>query len=73
MKVYVEVDNKFILLTEENYKDNFENEIIKEEIINKAMDRLEAEKIRMEMTRHKNNPVKMLKLGVHPDMRKKAG
>ena len=69
MKIYVEVDNSYILLSEEIEKDNINNYLIRNEIISNAMDKLEDYKMRLEVERHIANPVKMKKLGVHPNMK----
>lgn len=71
MKVFIEIDNDFILLSDKIDASSIQIDAVKEEIINQAMDMLENKKINMEETRHKLHPVKMLKLGVHPDMKKK--
>lgn len=72
MKVFIEKDENYLLLTDEINKDNFENEFLKEEMINNAMDSLEQLKMAMEIEReNKKNKVKMLKLGVHPSMAKR--
>ena len=71
MKVFIEIDNDFILLSDTLDESSIQNDGLKEEIINRAMDMLENKKINMEEIRHKLHPVKMLKLGVHPDMERK--
>ena len=72
MKVYIVVDNKYILLEDNLKKDNINNSIIKEDIINNAMNRLEQEKLEMEIIRQRENPVKVKKFGLHPSMKKAA-
>ena len=72
MKIYIKQDDKYILLTDSVDKDNLENDYLKEELINNAMSQLETEKMKMEIKRENLNPVKMLKLGQHPDMKRSA-
>ncbi len=64
MKVFVEIDGNYVLLSDELNKDSFDNYLIREDVINQAMDRLHEYKMKLEMERHLENPVKMKKLGV---------
>lgn len=74
MKVFIEVDNNYVLLSDEVNKDNFDNYLIREEAINQAMDKLQEYKMKLEIERLRKNPVKMKtlgvkKLGLHPSMK----
>ena len=72
MKVFIEVDNNYVLVSDEVNKDSFDNYLIREDAINQAMDRLHEYKMKLEMERHLENPVKMKKIGIHPALKKSA-
>lgn len=77
MKIFIEADNNYVLLSDDTEKDSFDNYIIREDIINQAMDRLHEYKMKLEIRRLKENPVKMKslgtrKLGLHPSMKQSA-
>ncbi len=72
MKVFVEIDGNYVLLSDELNKDSFDNYLIREDVINQAMDRLHEYKMKLEMERHLENPVKMKKLGIHTSMNQSA-
>ena len=72
MKILVEVDNNYVLLTDSTKADSFDNYVARDEAINTAMDRLHEYVLESEIKRHNANPVMMKTLGVHPDMRKSA-
>ena len=66
MKIYVETEDKYVLLTEENDYSNLENDFIKTELINEAMNRLETKKLGMEIEKQLKGGYKVKKLSVHP-------
>ena len=72
MKVFIEIDNKYILLTDELEKDNFNNDALREEIVNQAMDKIEAYKLKKELKKQKEGGYLVKKLGVYPGMKKSA-
>lgn len=77
MKVFIEIDNNYVLVSDEVEKDSFDNYLIREDVINQAMDRLHEYKMKLEVERLRKNPVKMKtlgtrKLGVHPSLKKSA-
>ena len=66
MKIFIVQDNNYILLLNDIEKDNFDNYLIRDEVISNVMDKLEDYKMRLEMERKIANPVKIKKIGVHP-------
>lgn len=72
MKVFIEVGDEYILLEDDLEVSNFKNDLIKDEVMSNAMDKIEDYKLRMEIKRHKNNPVMMMKLGEYPNMKESA-
>ena len=69
MKIYINVNNSYLLITDEMVKANNEDYIAKTELINAAMDKLEELKLSMEIKRHQTGVYKVKKLGLHPDMK----
>ena len=72
MKIYVEVGEKFVLLTEEKEYSNEDNDVLKTEMINNAMNILENNKLQKEIEKQALGGYLVKKLGVHPDMQKSA-
>lgn len=66
MKVFVEVGDKYLLLTEGNDYSNEDNDKIKTEMINEAMNQLENKKLNMEAAKQYKGGYKVLKLGTNP-------
>ena len=69
MKIYISVNDKYLLITDELVKDNSDDYLTKTELINNAMDKLEELKMSMELNKQKNGGYLVKKLGVHPDMK----
>ena len=70
MKLYIENEGKYLLLTDTVDKNNLDNDILKEDFINNAMDKLEEVKMAMEEAKTRRlNSAKMLKLGTYPTQR----
>ena len=69
MKIYINVNDKYLLITDELVKDNIGEDFTKVELINNAMDKLEELKMSMELKKQKNGGYLVKKLGVHPDMK----
>lgn len=72
MKIYVEVGDKFLLLMNGKEYSNENNDVLKTEIINDAMNILENNKLEKEIEKQKLGGYLVKKLGVHPDMQKSA-
>ena len=68
MKIYIESNDNYLLLTDELDKANIEDYYKKNELINNAMDKLEDYKISMEIKRQKNIKYLVKKLGINPNM-----
>ena len=68
MKVFVEVDDKYILLEDGLEVDNFDNDNVRNEIISNAMDKIENYRLSKEMVKQENAGYLVKKLGLHPDM-----
>lgn len=66
MKIYIESNNDYLLLTDEFDKANIEDYYKKNELINNAMDKLEQLKLSMEIKRQKKGDYLVKKLGAHP-------
>lgn len=72
MKVFIEIDNKYILLTDDLEKDNFNSDILREEVINNAMDKIETYKLEKEVKRQKEGGYLVKKLGKYPNKKSAA-
>lgn len=70
MKVFVEVDDKYILLEEGLEVDNFDNDNIRDNVISDAMDKIKNYRLSKEVIKQKNAEYLVKKLGLHPDMAK---
>lgn len=70
MKVFVEVDDKYILLEEGLEVDNFDNDNIRDNVISDAMDKIENYRLSKEVIKQENAEYLVKKLGLHPDMAK---
>ncbi|MCI5967598.1 MAG: hypothetical protein MRZ42_04375 [Tenericutes bacterium] len=68
MKVFVEVDDKYILLEVGLEVDNFDNDNIRDDVISNAMDKIENYRLSKEMIKQVNAGYLVKKLGLHPDM-----
>lgn len=68
MKVFVEVDDKYILLEDGLEVDNFDNDNIRDDVISNAMDKIENYRLSKEMVKQVNAGYLVKKLGLHPDM-----
>lgn len=68
MKVFVEVDDKYILLEDGLEVDNFDNDNIRDDVISNAMDKIENYRLSKEMIKQINAGYLVKKLGLHPDM-----
>ena len=68
MKVFVEVDDKYILLEDGLEVDNFDNDNIRDDVISNAMDKIESYRLSKEMIKQVNAGYLVKKLGLHPDM-----
>lgn len=68
MKVFVEVDDKYILLEDGLEVDNFDNDNIRDDVISNAMDKIENYRLSKEMIKQLNAGYLVKKLGLHPDM-----
>lgn len=68
MKVFVEVDDKYILLEDGLEVDNFDNDNIRDDVISNAMDKIENYRLSKEMIKQVNAGYLVKKLGLHPDM-----
>ena len=66
MKVFVEVDDKYILLEQDKDYSNFETDSQKTYIINEAMDMLENKKMNMEIAKQRKGDYLVKKLDKHP-------
>lgn len=68
MKVFVEVDDKYILLEDGLEVNNFDNDNIRDDVISNAMDKIENYRLSKEMIKQVNAGYLVKKLGLHPDM-----
>ena len=68
MKVFVEVDDKYILLEDGLEVDNFDNDNIRDDVISNAMDKIENYRLSKEMIKQVNAGYLVKKLGLPPDM-----
>ena len=70
MRVFVEVEDKYILLEQDNDYSNFETDDQKTYIINEAMNMLENKKMNMEIDKQRKGGYKVKKLDCHPKIGK---
>ena len=70
MRIFIETNNKYFLLDSENEYSNLENDILKTELINEAMNILEENKLKKEIARQKHGGYLIKKLGINPAMKK---
>ena len=68
LKVFVEVDDKYILLEDGLEVDNFDNDNIRDDVISNAMDKIENYRFSKEIIKQENAGYLVKKLGLHPDM-----
>ena len=66
MKIYIEVEGKYILLNGEKDYSNHEDEARKIEVLEEALDKIDLYKEKTQITRQRRGGYKVLKLGVHP-------
>lgn len=65
MKVYVEFENKYLLLNDDKDYSNIDKDVLKTEIINEAMNLLENKKLNMEIAKQRKGGYKVKKMGVY--------